>query len=157
MSPAGHRHGRIAARFTAKLAPFVEEHRLGECFAAETGFILQRNPDTVRAPDVAFVGRERLRATTIAEEGFFPGPPDLAVEVVSPGDSYLEVEAKVGAWLDAGTRVVVVLDPQRSVAAVHRSTARTETLGVGNVLALSDLVPGWTLSLEDLFRPSADA
>src|SRR5947209_13851353 len=91
MSPTGHTHGKVAARVTGSLSPFVEEHDLGEVYAAETGFTLRRNPDTVRAPDVAFVTAARVLALQPAGEGFFSGAPDLAVEVVSPSDSYSEI------------------------------------------------------------------
>ena len=81
MSPSGHVHGKVAAHVLGRLMPFVEEHNLGETYAAETGFFLRRNPDTVRAPDVAFVTAAKLAATTLSAEGFFPGAPDLAVVV----------------------------------------------------------------------------
>src|SRR5437870_3923435 len=104
MSPAGGPHGRIAMNLSWRLARFVRERALGVVFAAETGFVLRRNPDTVRAPDVAFVASPRSADET---EGFFPGPPDLAVEVVSPSDSYGDVEETVFEWLTAGTKAVV--------------------------------------------------
>ena len=119
MSPAGHAHGRVAARLTISLGLVVEQNSLGAVYAAETGFVLSRHPDTVRAPDVAFVRGERLASAPA--EGFFPGPPDLAVEVVSPTDTYSAVEEKVFGWLEAGCRAVVVLDPRRQVASVYRS------------------------------------
>ena len=78
--------------------------------AASTGFIIDTAPDTVRAPDVSFVSRERAEATA-EERGFFPGAPDLAVEVISPNDRYSEIEEKVSDWLRAGTQMVVVIDP----------------------------------------------
>ena len=119
MTRAGHPHGRVAMRVAWPLAQHVEENGLGAVYAAETGFVLETDPDTVRAPDVAFVGRERVEE--VGETGgFFPGAPDLAVEVVSPGDTYAEVEGKVAAWLGAGTRMVIVVDPSSSVVRIHR-------------------------------------
>lgn len=152
MSPSGHVHGRTALEVGARLWAFVREHRLGVTYAAETGFLLRRDPDTVRAPDVAFVTNATLAARTVSPEGFFPGAPDLAVEVISPSDSYSEVEEKVAEWLDAGTQVVVVLDPRRKVATVYRSGADTTTLAAADQLSLPDLLPGWSLSLEEIFR-----
>lgn len=93
MSPAGSRHGWIIAYITIRLGEAVLRLGLGRIFGAETGFILRRNPDTVRAPDVAFVRAERLAGGLPV--GFFPGAPDLAVEVRSPGDDDEEVQAKV--------------------------------------------------------------
>lgn len=152
MSPAGHNHGKIAARFTAKLLPFVEEQGLGEVYAAETGFLLGKNPDTVRAPDAAFVSAERLADCPPAPEGFFPGAPDLAVEVISPSESYGDVESKVRLWLEAGTRAVVVLDPRRSAATVYRPGGDVQFLTAADALTLNELLPGWSLRLNQIFR-----
>ena len=105
MSPSGNEHGRIAVRLTWRIAQHVEREDLGVVFAAETGFLLQTDPDTVRAPDLAFVTKTR-RTEAGNVEGFWPGAPDLAVEVVSPSDSFSQVEEKALAWLTAGTRVV---------------------------------------------------
>jgi Uma2 family endonuclease len=102
------------------LAQYAEENRLGTVYAAETGFRLASDPDTVRAPDVAFVSQARVEAVGEVE-GFWPEAPDLAVEVVSPGDSYSEVEEKVFAWLDAGTKMVVVINPRQRSATVYKS------------------------------------
>src|SRR5919206_2667519 len=85
MPPSGFEHGRLTARLTASLSRHVRTHGLGEVLAAETGFLLARDPDLVRAPDVAFVSRERVAAAGEVA-GYCPGAPDLAVEVVSPND-----------------------------------------------------------------------
>ncbi|HEV8061926.1 MAG TPA: Uma2 family endonuclease [Gemmataceae bacterium] len=103
MTPSGFEHGCVTMNFSVPLGSFVKENDLGVVSAAETGFLLATNPDTVRAPDVAFVARERLEPVRKLA-GFFPGAPDLAVEVISPGDTYSEVEDKVQAWLHAGCR-----------------------------------------------------
>lgn len=151
--PAGHRHGRVAARFTWRLAQHVETHQLGAVYAAETGFLLARDPDTVRAPDVSFVSQERL-AAGVPDEGFWPGAPDLAVEVVSPSDSFSEVAGKALDWLAAGARAVVVVDPQRRTAAFYRSREEIRILGPEDVLQIPDLVPGWSLRIGELFDDS---
>jgi len=104
MSSAGWRHGAGGSYLHEFLTRAVREQRLGMTFLAETGFLLARNPDTVLAPDISFVRTERL--PTVAADGFFPGPPDLAIEVLSPGDRRSEVVEKVRRWLDAGTRRV---------------------------------------------------
>ena len=150
MTPAGHYHGRIAARCTWRLAEHVEENDLGAVYAAETGFLLASDPDTVRAPDVAFVSRERLAAVS-STAGYFPGAPDLVVEVLSPSDSYSDVESKVVDWLRAGARVAIVADPQRRSLTVYRSLADIRILAVGDVLEIPDLVPGWRLAVADVF------
>ena len=111
LSPASHQHGRIILNLSAALHHYARTHNLGTVYAAETGFLLARNPDTVRAPDVGFVKQERVNAVQ-EETGYYPGAPDLAAEVISPNDLYTEVEEKVIAWLDAGTQMVLVVNPR---------------------------------------------
>ena len=151
MNPAGNVHGRIAVRITWRLARHVEENRLGIVYAAETGFRLSSNPDTVRAPDVAFVSRARIEA--IGEiEGFWPEAPDLAVEVISPGDAYADVEEKVFDWLDAGTKmVVVVINPRQRSATVYKSPTDIAALAEADVLNGGDVVPGFELAVREIF------
>ena len=128
----------------------VKANQLGKVYAAETGFVLATDPDTVRAPDVAFVTSERLTLVT-RNEGFFPGPPDLAAEVVSPGDLYSEVEEKVKSWLRNGARLVIVADPKTKTVKVHHGLNDIQTLTQGDTLEGGEVVPGWTLSLNELF------
>jgi Uma2 family endonuclease len=116
MTPAGFRHGRVAASLTAALEAFVSQGVLGVVTATETGFLIEREPDTVRAPDVAFLRSQRLPAEEPV--GFFPGAPDLAVEVLSPDDRASEVNAKVAQWLEAGCDAVWVVDPQNQTVTI---------------------------------------
>ncbi len=150
MTPAGNVHGRIAMRFAWPLAQHVEQNQLGAVYAAETGFKLAGDPDTVRAPDVAFVGRERLEAVGEVE-GFWPEAPDLAVEVISPGDTYVEVEEKVFDWLEAGTKMVVAVNPRKRSATVYRSSTDITALGETGVLDGADVVPGFRLALSEVW------
>lgn len=150
MSPAGRRHGKHAARALRVLGNHVEENDLGDVFAAETGFVLKRNPDLVRAPDVAFVRKERVEEVGDAE-GFFPGAPDLAIEVVSPGDTAFEVEDKVETWLKYGTRAVWVLYPKTRSVNVHRSRNQVRRLTGDDTLDGEDVVPGFICPVEKLF------
>jgi Uma2 family endonuclease len=152
MSPSGHTHGKVAARVTVSLGAFVEDHQLGEVYAAETGFRIRQDPDTVRAPDVAFVAAERLQNGAISLDGYFPGPPDLAVEVISPTDAYTDVEAKVAEWLQSGALAVVVLDPRRKGGAIYRAGGAVALLTVEETLQLPELLPGWSLPLSVVFR-----
>jgi Uma2 family endonuclease len=153
MSPAGHAHGRIAMKLSIPLGQYVAEHDLGEVYAAETGFLLARDPDTVQAPDVAFVRRERVEAVHDEDGPWFPGPPDLAVEVVSPNDRYVEVDETVSLWLEAGCRMVVVVNPRRRTVAVHRSSSRVRQLTEADIIDGDDVVPGWALPVAALFAP----
>lgn len=147
MSPAGREHGRVAMNLGSRLALYVRERSLGMVFAAETGFLLRRNPDTVRAPDVAYVSAERQSPG----EGFFPGAPDLAVEVVSPSDSFVEVEEKVVEWLDTGTQAVLVINPRKRAVSVYRGTDNIRRLGEADTLDLSFVVAGFSITVRELF------
>lgn len=147
MSPAGFEHGHIAMVAGSSLAQFVRQHRLGRVTAAETGFLLRRNPDTVRAPDVGFVRQDRLVEST----GYFPGAPDLAIEVISPRDTWSEVDAKVSDWLGSGVRMVILIDPAKQRASIHRPGGEILRLAIEGTIDGGEVVPGWTLALRDLF------
>ncbi|MCU0961784.1 MAG: Uma2 family endonuclease [Pirellulaceae bacterium] len=151
MLPAGGRHGRVAMTCGRRLANHVDEHHLGAVYAAETGFVLARDPDTVRAPDVAFVSAERL--PDIGDESaFVPFAPDLAIEVISPTDSFSAVEEKAFSWLAAGTRMVLLVDPANETVHVYRAAGAITVLGKGEVLSAADVVPGWQLAIAKLFQ-----
>lgn len=146
MAPAGSQHGWIAMQIGSLLAEHVRAHRLGRVYAAETGFKLAGNPDTVRAPDVAFVSRARVDAAG-DPVGYWPGAPDLAIEVISPSDTYAEVEDKVLDWLAAGSRMVLVVNPQKHTVSVYQArTARVLT--ESDVLDGGDTVPGWEVPVK---------
>jgi Uma2 family endonuclease len=146
--PAGGRHGRIALNLALQLGNYVNAHRLGSVYAAETGFTLTRAPDTVRAPDVAFVRRERV--PTPEPTGFPDLAPDLVVEVLSPGDRPGEVLAKVGDWLSAGTRLVWVVDSDRRAARVYRRDGTEAIVAGDQVLDGEDVLPGFSCRLNTI-------
>jgi len=150
MSPAGEQHGLIVIRFTWRLAQYVETQHLGAVYGAETGFILSTGPDTVRAPDVAFVRQARIDEQPVGE-GFRRGAPDLAVEVISPSDSYTEVEEKVIEWLDGGTQMLIIIDPRKRTVFVHRPRQKSVALTEADQLIADPVVPGWTVPVRDLF------
>jgi Uma2 family endonuclease len=152
MSPAGANHGWVANRIAFRVTEYVQTHGLGAVYAAETGFIIERDPDTVRAPDVAFVTEDRLRRAP--RRGYFPGPPDLAVEVVSPEDTRREVREKALGWIAAGCAVVWVADPDQSSVTVF-SRGEPERVCTGDdLLSAEPVLPGLCLIVRDLF-PSA--
>ena len=151
MTPAGHQHGRIAINVTLPLAQHVRAHNLGTVYAAETGFRLAADPDTVRAPDVAFIRRDRVEAVGDVQ-GYWPGAPDLAVEVISPSDTYTEVEEKLFDWLDAGARLVIAVNPRQHTVTVYRSRADIVQLTEDDTLDGGDVVPGWSLPVREVFR-----
>ena len=150
MSPAGNEHGQIAAELGWRVSAFVRENDLGVTFAAETGFLIQQNPDTVRAPDFAFVTKKRIDAVGRVT-GFWPGAPDLLAEVVSPGDSFSDVEEKVLCWLNTGTKVVWVVDPRQQHVTVYRSPSDITVIEADGMLDAPELLPGWSVRIGDLF------
>src|SRR6266700_2318991 len=119
MSPPGSLHGVVGMRLAIALGAYVEQHELGVLFAADTGFKLASNPDTVRGPDVAFVARERIPAGGIPT-GYWPGAPDLAVEVMSPTDRRSEIDEKIDEYLRSGVRMIWFVEPLARRATVHR-------------------------------------
>ena len=150
MAPAGGRHGYAAMNTGIILGGHVRVNGLGRVFAAETGFILRRDPDTVRAPDVAFVAQSRLTVEEIPD-GYIDLIPDLVVEVVSPNDRRREVREKVEEWLNAGVRLVWVLYPATRSAMVYRSLNDVTHLTADDFLDGEDVVPGFACRLGKLF------
>jgi Uma2 family endonuclease len=147
MALADSAHGRIAINLAWSLADHVKSQNLGVVFAAETGFKIFSDRDTVRAPDAAFVRRERIEAVG-GTEGYWPGAPDLAVEVVSPNDRFAEVEEKSADWLSAGSRMVLIANPRGRTGSEREALflSEEETIEGGEV------VPGWILPVADVFR-----
>ena len=150
MAPAGGRHGLAAMNLGILLGGHVRLNGLGWVFAAETGFILSRNPDTVRAPDVAFVSSVRMDIDELPDE-FIGIVPDLVVEVVSPGDSQREAYEKVEDWLRAGVRLVWLIYPTTRTATVYRSLEEAIQLTENDFLEGEDVVPGFSCRVGDLF------
>lgn len=148
--PASFRHGDIAAEVFTRLSEFVRQEDLGRVVSTETGFLLARDPDTVRAPDVAFVTRSRIERAG-AFRGFFPGPPDLAVEVLSPSERPADVHAKIGDYLAAGARLVWVIDPSRRQVRVHRSLLQPSILDETAMLEGDNVLPGFSVRVARLF------
>jgi Uma2 family endonuclease len=143
--PPGGRHGLVAMNLALELGTYVKKHGGGKLFAADTGFTLFRGPDTVRAPDLAFVRHERLPDPVPV--GFPELAPDLVVEVLSPRDRTGATLAKVGDWLEAGARLVWVIDPERRAARVYRPDGSESSLGEGDSLDGEDVVPGFSCLL----------
>jgi len=150
MEPSNFEHGRVAATANWLLSTHVRATGLGLTLGAETGFVLARNPDTVRAPDAAFVSQARADAIGKTERFWPGGAPDLAIEVVSPEDSRSYVRAKALNWLEAGASAVLVLDPRSRTATVYRPGGDVHSHTEGTI-DLSDAVPGWHVAVADFF------
>ncbi|MFN2479888.1 MAG: Uma2 family endonuclease [Pyrinomonadaceae bacterium] len=150
MSPAGQEHGAITINLTVLLAQHVKANKLGVVFAAETGFKLESDPDTVRAPDVSFIRRARVEREGISK-GYGAGAPDLAVEVLSPDDSPGKVEKKTRDWLAGGALEVWNVNPRKRTITVHRSAADATTLTEDDELGGGELLPGFRCRVSEVF------
>lgn len=144
--PSGY-HGHVAAKLLFLLGQHVYGHNLGWLFAQDTGFKIESDPDTVRAPDVAFVSNQRH--PEIPRRGYAPFAPDVAAEILSPDDRPGEVLSKVGDWLDAGVRIVWVIDPVRREARVYRADG-TQSAVSDETLDGEGVLPGFSCRLADI-------
>lgn len=151
--PPGSWHSHLAARLTFLIGQHVYPRGMGMVFAQDAGFLIGRDPDTVRAPDVAFV--TAARAARVGRHGYLPFAPDLAVEILSPGDRPGEVLGKVAEWLRAGTRLVWVIDPDRGVAHVHRADGSIAIIHRDSALDGEDVLPGFSCPVTDVLEWTA--
>jgi Uma2 family endonuclease len=149
MTPPGFGHGRVALRIGALLDSHARATSSGVA-VGEVGFVIERDPDTVRAPDAAFVRAERADDVGPTRR-FWPGAPDLAVEVISPGDSFGEVQEKALQWIAAGTTAVVAIEPAERTVTVYRDAGDAHVFAEGDVLDLDDAVPGFSVAVAELF------
>lgn len=150
MAAAGARHGKIAFEVGLRVGNHVAEHRLGVLFSSDTGFVIERDPDVIAMPDVAFVRAERMPPGE-TPEGYVPVVPDLAVEVVSPTDRWVDVEEKVALYLDNGVPLVWLFVPRLRVVRVYAAGQPDVELGEDGVLDGGDVIPGFTLRVAEVF------
>jgi Uma2 family endonuclease len=148
MSPAGGRHGSRTKRLDHWLSSHVYQHDLGECFTAETGFLIEQDPDTVLAPDWAYLGWDKVPDPM--PDGWVRVVPDLVLETRSPGDTRKEMDDKIQQWIQAGVCVALDYDPKSCRIVVHRPGATPEVLGETDTLVLEDVLPGFSLPLRRL-------
>jgi Uma2 family endonuclease len=146
--PPGARHGYVQLAVASLLRPHVKAHGLGEVFVG-IGFVLKRDPDVVRAPDVSFLRADRMPETGLPD-GYIEGPPDLAVEVISPSNTLYEVGDKIAQFLAAGTRLAWVINPRRRTVAVHAPGGPVHVLGDADLLDAADVVPGFRRTVREL-------
>jgi Uma2 family endonuclease len=147
MAPTGEDHGFVAANIVGFLVAHVRPKRLGRVYSSETGFRVELDSETVLAPDAAFVQKSRV----VPSRKYYQGAPDLAVEVISPSESHAGVEEKVQAYLEAGVRAVVIVNPVRQTVSLWRSPKEMTLLGQGDVLDLSNVVDGFSIAVDELF------
>jgi Uma2 family endonuclease len=148
MSPSGYESDEVAFRFGRRLADWVEPKRVGRVTGSNARFIL---PDSnTRAPDVSFVRAERLRR---APRSFAQLAPDLMVEVKSPSDSLEQLEQKITNFLQQGTQVGILINPENRTVKLFRINQQTIELQDGDILTLPDLLPGWSVAVSELWSP----
>jgi Uma2 family endonuclease len=148
MSPAGDEHGEITINLSTLLNIHVKANRLGVCRSADTGFKLETNPDTVLAPDSAFIRRVRVGVLT---QKYRAGAPDLVVEVLSPDDRKRKVEDKTARWLGLGASVVWLVDPKQRTVDVRLADGRQNLLTVQDELTGDDIIPGFRCRVAEIF------
>ncbi|MBX3425147.1 MAG: Uma2 family endonuclease [Pirellulales bacterium] len=150
MSPAGHNHGFVVSNIHIAFGGYARSGRLGRTFGAETGFLVERDPDTVRAPDLAFIAKENL-PQRIPESAFWPGAPDFVVEVLSPEDRTAAVDKKIRTWLASGTRLVWVVDPELETVTIYRSPTDVSILARDGRIAGRDSIAGFECNVSEFF------
>lgn len=150
MGGTSTRPAAVAFNIGLEVGGFVKQHRLGLCGGADWGMLLTSKPDTVRVPDVAFVRADRIPPSGLPN-GFWPGAPDLAVEVRSPSNRFPDILRKIADYLDAGTRLVWQIDPERRTAMAFREEGITAVAGADGVLDGEDVLPGFSLSLAQIW------
>ena len=150
MPPASHEHGWIAERFGRRMGNFIEDHDLGHGVAADTGVNVERDPDTVRAPDYGFISRERM-AEPPPPRGYADVIPDLVLEVVSPNDRQPDVDAKTQMWLDAGVRLVLMAYPETQEVYAHHDDGSVVRYGIGDMVVGDPVLPGFSCAVADIF------
>jgi Uma2 family endonuclease len=149
MSPVGWQHGVTVVRLLGLLDAHVRPRGLG-AVVTEVGFKLRSNPDTVRGPDIAFLRQDRLPSET--RRGYWPGAPDLAMEVLSPDDTSRDIEVKVAEYLAAGVSEVVVIDPEAATVVRHRPGRAPQVAERGGEFDLDDVVPGFRCAVDDILE-----
>ena len=149
ISPTGFLHGIIESNFGKKISAFVDQHQLGVVVVGEVGIYTRRNPDTVRGADAAFISNERLAQRK--SSGYLDVAPELIVEVLSPGDSWSEMNEKLEEYFAIGVQQVWVADPRRRQIPVYHSPTRLEHLSDSDTLTSGDVLPGFSAPVAEMF------
>jgi Uma2 family endonuclease len=148
MTPSGAEHGSFTINLTRHLANYVANNKLGRVFSSDTGFKLQRNPDTVLAPDISFVSRQRI---STLPRGYLDLAPDLVVEVISPSETGPSVEKKCALWLECGVRLVWLVRPKSKTVEVRAANGERRLLTENDELTDNEVVPGFSVQISEIF------
>lgn len=149
MSPGNSTRGYLIILLGNTVGLYAHQKGLGKAFS-DTGFLLERGPDTVLAPDVSFIRKDRL--AEVSPLGFVETCPDLAIEILSPSNSATEVLGKLETYLRSGVSAVWVLDPRRERAEIHRPGQPALRLGLDDTLEDEDMLPGFRITLRELLQ-----
>ncbi len=147
--PTGHPHGFFESLIAFFLTLFVREYKLGRVLTGEVGIYTQRNPDTVRAADVAFISHERLGQAK--PEGYLDVAPELVVEVLSPDNTWSEMQEKLADYFGIDVKLIWVVDPQLEQIHVYQSPEQVKLLGKQDTLTGEDVLPGFQVALTEIF------
>ena len=150
--PAGHEHGKIAMNLGFELVGFVKPRRLGTVVASDSGVWLERDPDTVREPDIAYTSAAKI-GLDARITGYAEAVPDLVVEIKSPSDSRREVHDKARMWLSHGVKLAWVVHPDTRTIDVHQPDRPVATIGADGTLDGADVLPGFNCTLQAVFGP----
>jgi Uma2 family endonuclease len=153
MSPTGDAHGLVAMALGAMLYNFIDANPIGEVVAAETGFILETDPDTVRGADVAFISKERWTPMT---GDYYPIAPDFAAEVVSPNDRAGRIRRKVDQYMKAGTRLVWIVYPESRLIDEYQPGQPMRSYNQEDTISGGDVLPGFSIPVRDVFKNLRD-
>ena len=148
--PAGVRHGKTVIKLSFRLEAFVEPRQMGTILASNVGFLLERDPDTVREPDVAFISAQRLPPDEDVP-GYFEGPPDLAVEIASPSDSPRQLFDKARMWISLGVPLVWTVDPEARTIDFHQPHVPLVRHSADDTLDGGQVLPGFNCTVRDIF------
>jgi Uma2 family endonuclease len=151
MSPAGPVHGEVCMAVAGPLWMFIKSRGLGKTYGAETGFLVEEHPDTVLAPDFAFICKARI-ASLNSERGFIKGAPDIVVEVMSPSDSVKSAAEKADKWLRYGARQCWIVNLKRRTVTIQETNNETRELFETETIDKIELLPDFRLAVRDLFE-----
>ena len=150
-APAGHRHGLVESIIAARLFAFLRENTLGRAVCGEVGVYIRREPDTVRAADVAFISHERY--AQVRSDSYLDVAPELVVEILSPSDRWSDLQEKLGDYFAAGVQIVWLVDPQLAQVHVYEALDQVTLLTREGQLSGGELLPGFKIPLTELFAP----
>ncbi len=147
---AGGEHGDIASGLIGEVRAYARPRRLGRVGGTDTGILLERNPDTVREPDVYYISAEKL-ALDVRVAGYYEVVPDMVAEIRSPSDRRAEFNEKIQMWLDFGVRLVLAVYPQTRTIEAHQPGRSTVTLAYEDTLNGGEIIPGFSCPVRDIF------